>query len=194
MVLCSTTRCIPAGLHLGPGAIGARLRDAGAGRRHGALRRRLRGHTPRGQRTRREQGGGAGERRGGHLECRLLLPGAQYARRSEVPIFAIGLGGGIRSARCSRHRRHAPAAAGRTRQPGGIGRGGSRVAEAAGAFRAAGRGRGRGPNHKEFDPRPLLELADETRRTCRDPERSRTLCPRQTNPRVPSRGPWSPSP
>ena len=66
-------RAHAAGLHVRSRAPGPGLRHAGARGRDGALRRGFRVDPPRGRRGRREQGGGAGERRGGHVERRVLL-------------------------------------------------------------------------------------------------------------------------
>jgi VWFA-related protein len=92
----------------------------------------------------------------------------EYARRSEVPVFSIGLGGEGPIATLFPPGRPGPGGGGRGGFPGGGGRGGypggggGRGGYPGGGGGWPGGGRGPGMNRKGFDARPLQELADET--------------------------------
>ena len=82
----------------------------------------------------------------------------EYARRSEVPVFSIGLGGEDLTSGLFPASVRPPHGGGRGAFPGGGGRG---HPGGGGGWPGGGRGPG-GMNRKGFDARPLLELADET--------------------------------
>lgn len=102
----------------------------------------------------------------------------EYARRSEVPVFSIGLGGADPIASNGPPSGHGPGGGGHRGwggggghgggYPGGGGGGGGYPGGGGGGYPGGGgggRGGGHGPgggNRKGFDPRPLVELADDT--------------------------------
>ena len=94
----------------------------------------------------------------------------EYARRSEIPVFSIGLGGEDPIARLFSPSGHGPGGGGHHGPPGGGGHGfpggggghGSYPGGGGGGgWPGMGRGSG-GMNRKAFDARPLLELAEDT--------------------------------
>ena len=97
----------------------------------------------------------------------------EYARRSEIPVFSIGLGGESPIARMFPPPGHGPGGGGHHGPPGGGGggypggggggRGGYPGGGGGGGGGWPGGGRGSGGmNRKTFDARPLLELAEDT--------------------------------
>ena len=97
----------------------------------------------------------------------------EYARRSEIPVFSIGLGGESPIARMFPPPGHGPGGGGHHGPPGGGGggypggggggRGGYPGGGGGGGGGWPGGGRGSGGmNRKSFDARPLLELAEDT--------------------------------
>ena len=82
----------------------------------------------------------------------------EYARRSEVPVFSIGLGGEDLTSGLFPASVRPPHGGGRGAFPGGGGRG---HPGGGGGWPGGGRGPG-GMNRKGFDARPLLDLAEET--------------------------------
>ncbi|HVQ30530.1 MAG TPA: VWA domain-containing protein [Vicinamibacteria bacterium] len=94
----------------------------------------------------------------------------EYARRSEVPVFSIGLGGADPIASNGPPSGHGPGGGGHRGWGGGGGHGGGYPGGGGGGGGypgggGGGRGGGHGPgggSRKGFDPRPLVELADDT--------------------------------
>ena len=156
-----------AGLHLRPRAPREGARQHRALRRHGALRRGLRGHPARGRRSPPRARPWCSSATASTPRARTRSTTLrEIARRSEVPVFSIGLD--ARQPRSATSWRAEPPGPRRPRRRrsrlAAVAAGARRRRWPAGAALAGGRRRAadRAANRKGFDGKPLIELADDT--------------------------------
>jgi VWFA-related protein len=86
----------------------------------------------------------------------------EFARRSEVPVFSIGLDSGKRLQNLSHRPGRSGPGGGGFGRPGGGGRGGWPGGGGHGGFGGGGRGGTGGMRPEGFDAKPLIDLADDT--------------------------------